>query len=512
MEWSYNQLQSVGKNGVLITHGDNDTYATLLLQAVHEVRPDVSVVNLPLLANFPTYRKRIVNELNLATPTEDQLLYSDLLEIITAGPRPVYLGVGAHDNLVAEQAHKLYLTGLTFRYAADSFNNLLPLVHNYRDQWRQNDLFAPLGTGPRQAVADQLNQNYLPALLELREYYQIQDPGEAKRLEVAVRRIANRSGLEDRIEEFLAPPPHNIASENVALKARQIAKNFREIPAGNYQYQLDEKGNFISTFPIRKEGIKTIKLSGFWLQETEVSNADYQLFLEDLLRQRYFDLLDTVAIAEADYNQFLPEGQRDPSINSLYRERVELLHNHPVTSISHRAAELYATWLTEVYNQDPKRKDQVTVRFRLPTADEIAYAARGGRKYSPYPWGGPSVANAKGCFLANFNTSLIEHPINGKSLWDMVDKEKALRNPSSEPGCDFASDGGLLTVPVDAYFPNDYGIYNLSGNAAEMTSQDGVDVGGSWADHALDMEIGRRQKRTTPHPAVGFRLVMEYVD
>lgn len=117
--------------------------------------------------------------------------------------------------------------------------------------------------------------------------------------------------------------------------------------------------------------------------------------------------------------------------------------SYPVVGVSWKQATAFAEWRTQYLNSFLERSKRMTESdFRLPTEAEWEYAARGGRSQVPFPWGGPYLRNKKGCLLANFKPGRGNYP----------------------------EDGGMYTVRADAYWPNDFGLYNMAGNVAEWTS------------------------------------------
>ena len=117
--------------------------------------------------------------------------------------------------------------------------------------------------------------------------------------------------------------------------------------------------------------------------------------------------------------------------------------NYPVVGVTWKQATAFCIWRTQYLNDYLfKRGEPFVNDYRLPTESEWEYAARGGLDLNKYPWGGPYTRNQSGCFLANFK------PLRGN----------------------YIDDGGLTTVPVMSYDPNDYGLYDMAGNVAEWTS------------------------------------------
>ncbi|MBR9860444.1 SUMF1/EgtB/PvdO family nonheme iron enzyme [bacterium] len=190
--------------------------------------------------------------------------------------------------------------------------------------------------------------------------------------------------------------------------------------------------------------------------------------------------------------------------------------DYPVVGITWHQANAFCNWRTRWMNRYwEQQRMPVTEYWRLPTEFEWEYAARGGRDNNMYPWGGPYTRNSKGCLLANFK------PNRGN----------------------YMADGGLWTVRGDAYFPNDYGLYNMAGNVAEwtisaydesshmfthdlnsdyqydakesdpMSMKRKVIRGGSWKDVAYFIQNGSRsyEYQDTAKSYVGFRCVQTYI-
>jgi gliding motility-associated lipoprotein GldK len=114
--------------------------------------------------------------------------------------------------------------------------------------------------------------------------------------------------------------------------------------------------------------------------------------------------------------------------------------DYPVVGVTWDQANAFCHWRTQLWLKF-RPEENIGSGFRLPIESEWEYAARGGFELAPYPWGGYGLRNSKGCLLANFKPGRGSYP----------------------------EDGGYYTVRADAYFPNEYGLFNMAGNVSEWT-------------------------------------------
>lgn len=189
--------------------------------------------------------------------------------------------------------------------------------------------------------------------------------------------------------------------------------------------------------------------------------------------------------------------------------------HYPVVGVTWSQARAFTVWRTEFLNSYLAGRDRpFAMDFNLPSEAEWEYAARGGLDNNPYPWGGPYLRNAEGCFLANFK------PLRGN----------------------YVGDGGYQTVIVAHYPPNDYGLYDMAGNVSEWTRnaydesfvyvsndmnpdyqyealpEDPPSMkrkavrGGSWKDVGYFLQVSTRtyEYQDTAKAYIGFRCVQTY--
>lgn len=248
----------------------------------------------------------------------------------------------------------------------------------------------------------------------------------------------------------------------------------------------------------RKEEQKSV--NAFFMRQTEVTNLEYRTFLFDLLIQ---NRKEEFLIAKPDQSRWVkdyPYAFNKPMEENYFSHPA--YDEYPVVGISREGVAIFCKW----YSEELTKTYHYPIAVRLPTKYEWEYAATGGQDKSPYPWGGPYLRNSKGCFLANFK------PERPEELMGENQKYKDIKY------C-FNCDGGFHTVKTTSYNPNDFGLYCMAGNVAEMIVDENgkpATKGGSWTSIGHELQIidgkDRFKGLTKPSVDVGFRPVITYVN
>lgn len=213
----------------------------------------------------------------------------------------------------------------------------------------------------------------------------------------------------------------------------------RSLPYGGHEPMNDAR-------PIHR-----VHVDGFWMDETEVTNAQFAAFVA---ATGYQTIAEQTPKLE-DFPDAPPENlvagsvvfappEHAVPLNNHYQwwsyvpganwrhplgpdSTIEGRDNYPVVQIAYDDALAYAKWAGK----------------RLPTEAEWEFAARGGKSGLVYPWG--NELQPEGHWLAN--------------IWQ-----------GTFPVDDSAADGYSGIAPTAKFPDNGYGLYDMSGNVWEWCS------------------------------------------
>lgn len=198
IDYAEDLLKSTPENGTLITHGMDDSYATMYVQLSKKIRSDVKWISLDFLQS-EQYRESLKGE-GFKLPTRTIVDVQYLQEFcINNSTKNIAISMTTPKEYLTTIQQNLFVVGLVFEYHTDlTFNNF------YKNDYLWNEVLAKkLINNATNEKAKQLSANYLPMLLYLRKVYvQTDEKVKLEKIEKELDKVAVQCKKYDQVQKL----------------------------------------------------------------------------------------------------------------------------------------------------------------------------------------------------------------------------------------------------------------------------------------------------------------------
>ncbi|HKO59751.1 MAG TPA: SUMF1/EgtB/PvdO family nonheme iron enzyme [Pyrinomonadaceae bacterium] len=249
-----------------------------------------------------------------------------------------------------------------------------------------------------------------------------------------------------RSSSTTVPPGPPAVVNQPPVGQESIKADLVEIPGGTFQMGRN-------TGPPQERPAHEVTVQKFFMDRTEVTNAEYADFVRD---------------ANYEVPSHWVRGQPLPGQEKW-----------PVVNVSQKDAEAFASWRS--------KRDGVT--YRLPTEEEWEFAARNGGEFLSYPWG--NTWQERRAVVKEASPRPVGTYADGKNRWGVVD----------------------LIGNAWEWTSSKASVYTGAADIPDANKEWIVVRGGSYASDPADRQLPISAtyrdwfEPTLRHPNFGFRLV-----
>ncbi len=292
----------------------------------------------------------------------------------------------------------------------------------------------------------------------------------------------------------------SVMQENGNINPKALFYRYNRFDSHSYYACLDQLSKGVNSVQIAKD-TAYVDREGYIVRRTITrdSRGSQMDFTNTYITNVYPD--------EMSWATDFPNSKNDQYVGTYFAS--EAYNNHPVLGVSWTQADAFCAWRTEMYLASGKSLKGFT-EYRLPSEAEWEYAARDGRSEQVYPWLSEKTHTSDGLAHLNYRGST--------ELKDLV-------------------------MQVGAFLPNRFGLYDMSGNAAEWTASTYVETvdnisspanpnfdyrasfddpailkrkvvkGGSWKDTGAFVNPGVKtfEQQDRGRSYIGFRCIRSWV-